>query len=120
MNRTRFIYIIVCLLCTVTLVQGVENKILFNRLDVNNGLSSNEVTCIYKDRKGFMWFGSSSGLSRFDGYEFRAFRHEVDGALFSEAYVTQITETADRNLWISYEDGKVGVYNPVKNIFLTL
>ena len=85
----RFIYIIVCLLCTITFVQGVENKILFNRLDVNNGLSSNEVTCIYKDRKGFMWFGSSSGLSRFDGYEFRAFRHEVDGALFSEAYVTQ-------------------------------
>lgn len=120
MNRIRFIYIIVCLLCTITLVQGVENKILFNRLDVNNGLSSNEVTCIYKDRKGFMWFGSSSGLSRFDGYEFRTFRHEVDGALFSEAYVTQITETADRNLWISYEDGKVGVYNPVKNIFLTL
>ena len=39
---------------------------------------------------------------------------------YKEAYVTQITETADRNLWISYEDGKVGVYNPVKNIFLTL
>ena len=44
MNRMRFIYIIVCLLCTITLVQGVENKILFNRLDVNNGLSSNEVS----------------------------------------------------------------------------
>ena len=119
MNRIRFISII-CLLCIIPFVQGEENKILFNRLDVNNGLSSSEVTCIYKDRKGFMWFGSSSGLSRFDGYEFRAFRHEVDGALFSEAYVTQITETADRNLWISYEDGKVGVYNPVQDEFYTL
>ena len=29
--------------------------ILFNRLGVQDGLSSNEITCILKDRKGFMW-----------------------------------------------------------------
>lgn len=119
MIRIRFIYII-SLLCIIPAVWGRENKILFNRLDVNNGLSSNEITCIHKDQKGFMWFGSGSGLDRFDGYEFRAFRHEEDGVLFSEAYVTQIVETADNNLWITYEDNKVGVYNPVKNVFRTL
>ena len=33
--------------------------ILFNRLGVQDGLSSNEITCILKDRKGFMWLGMS-------------------------------------------------------------
>jgi signal transduction histidine kinase/ligand-binding sensor domain-containing protein/DNA-binding response OmpR family regulator len=97
-----------------------EKKILFNRVDVNNGLSSNEVSCIFKDKKGFMWFGTRAGLARFDGYEFRTFRHETDNSLFSEDYILRITETADGNLWISYHDGKISIYDSRKNRFFTV
>ena len=38
--------------------------ILFNRLGVQDGLSSNEITCILKDRKGFMWLGTTSEIGR--------------------------------------------------------
>jgi signal transduction histidine kinase/ligand-binding sensor domain-containing protein/DNA-binding response OmpR family regulator len=96
------------------------NDVLFNHLDVNSGLPSNEVSCIYKDRKGFMWFGTSAGLTRFDGYEFLVFRHEVGSVLFSEEFILQITETADDNLWITYWDGKISVYNPRENRFRTV
>lgn len=49
-------------------------EILFNHLGVKDGLSSNEITCILKDQKGFMWFGTTSGLNRFDGYEFSRYK----------------------------------------------
>jgi signal transduction histidine kinase/ligand-binding sensor domain-containing protein/DNA-binding response OmpR family regulator len=94
-------------------------NVLFNRLDVNNGLPSNEVSCIYKDRKGFMWFGTSAGIARFDGYEFRTSRHEVGNVPFSEEYILQITETTGGNLWITYQDGKVSVFDPRLNTFCT-
>lgn len=35
-----------------------------------DGLSSNHVNCIARDSRGFMWFGASNGLNRFDGYNF--------------------------------------------------
>lgn len=53
--------------------------ILFNRLGVQDGLSSNEITCILKDRKGFMWLGTTSGVNRFDGYEFKHYKYKESG-----------------------------------------
>jgi signal transduction histidine kinase/ligand-binding sensor domain-containing protein/DNA-binding response OmpR family regulator len=107
------------LLATMLSTAASGKNVLFNRLDVNNGLPSNEVSCIYKDKKGFMWFGTSAGIARFDGYEFCTFRHEVGDVPFSEEYILHITETADGNLWITYQDGKVSVFNPRLNHFYT-
>jgi signal transduction histidine kinase/ligand-binding sensor domain-containing protein len=37
---------------------------------VADGLGANEVDQIYADSRGFIWFGTPQGLSRFDGYRF--------------------------------------------------
>ena len=44
---------------------------LFKHLEVSDGLSNNSVNTIYKDRDGFMWFGTTTGLNRYDGYTFK-------------------------------------------------
>ena len=62
--------------------------ILFNRLGVQDGLSSNEITCILKDRKGFMWLGTTSGVNRFDGYEFKHYKYKESGLPFREEHVS--------------------------------
>ena len=46
----------------------------FEQYTTDDGLSSNYVTAILKDRRGFMWFGISNGLNRFDGITFRLFK----------------------------------------------
>src|SRR5215467_5968427 len=38
--------------------------------DVSDGLAHSHVTAIHQDRKGYLWFGTWEGLSRFDGYRF--------------------------------------------------
>ena len=82
-------------------VAFAASGIYFNRLNVNHGLSSNEVTCIYKDKKGFMWFGINGELNRYDGYEFKSFKHRVNGIPYSEEVVSKSIETMDGNLWIT-------------------
>jgi hypothetical protein len=37
---------------------------------VNDGLANNVVRCVFQDSKGYLWFGTFDGLSRFDGYRF--------------------------------------------------
>lgn len=43
-------------------------------LNMNDGLSDNNIHFISKDETGFMWFGTSDGLNRYDGHMFKSFR----------------------------------------------
>lgn len=45
-------------------------------LNMQNGLADNNVSTIYKDRDGFMWFGTTNGLSRYDGLSIKNFTIE--------------------------------------------
>ena len=47
---------------------------MFKHLEVKDGLSNNQVNAIYKDSNRFMWFGTASGLNRYDGYNIKIYR----------------------------------------------
>ena len=60
----------------------------FDHLTIEDGLSQSTVNCIYQDRRGFMWFGTQDGLNRYDGYNFKVYRHlPSDSTTLSDNYV---------------------------------
>jgi signal transduction histidine kinase/ligand-binding sensor domain-containing protein/DNA-binding response OmpR family regulator len=84
----------------------------FSRLNTSNGLSHNQVNCIFKDPQGFMWFGTASGLNRYDGYTFKVFKHDVNNKnSIKEDYITNICEGPDKKLWITTPSG-YSFYDP--------
>jgi serine phosphatase RsbU (regulator of sigma subunit)/ligand-binding sensor domain-containing protein len=86
------------LLCSSALGQGDP---VFSHLTVKEGLSQGSVNCILQDSKGFMWFGTQDGLNRFDGYEFRVFRHDpADSTTIGDNFIRSITEDSSGTLWI--------------------
>ncbi len=89
----------------------------FSHLDITNGLSDNQVNCIFKDSKGFMWFGTTSGLNRYDGYKFRIFKHDINnpGSL-GENHVLRVNEGPENNLWIFTHSG-ISTYNSTTERF---
>src|SRR5690606_32949072 len=50
----------------------------FKHYQVEDGLSNNAVFSSLQDHRGFLWFGTLDGLNRFDGYQFRVFRHDTE------------------------------------------
>jgi signal transduction histidine kinase/ligand-binding sensor domain-containing protein/DNA-binding NarL/FixJ family response regulator len=59
------------------------------------------VNYIYKDSMGFMWFGTSKGLQRFDGYQVKNFRdYPKDTANIVSRLVNTIYEDDRENLWV--------------------
>ena len=60
----------------------------FSKLDTYTGLSHNQVNAILKDQDGFLWFGTMSGLNRYDGYSCRIFRKSYnDSSSLLENYI---------------------------------
>ncbi|HEX8459837.1 MAG TPA: two-component regulator propeller domain-containing protein, partial [Segetibacter sp.] len=89
--NARILLLLVVLTIGSTLV-AQQSQYQFEALDVRNGLSGNQVNSIFKDDKGFMWFGTLAGLSRYDGYNFKVFRHKPgDTTSISDDYVNLIT-----------------------------
>ena len=90
---------------------------MFKHLEVKDGLSNNQVNSIYKDSRGFMWFGTASGLNRYDGYSVKIYRsREEDAKSLPESYIENIQEDAEGYLWIHTGIGYV-VYCPATDTF---
>lgn len=66
------------------------------------GLAHDRVTCVRRDSRGLLWFGTAEGLSRFDGVAFASFgrEHGLPGAA-----VTDLAEASDRGFWVATERG---------------
>jgi len=84
---------------------------------IKDGLSNSRVTCLMQDSKGFLWIGTHDGLNRFDGYEFKIFRHwPFDSTSISNNLINGITEDKDGNIWVATAYG-LSRYNRKKGEF---
>ncbi len=90
---------------------GQENRFVFSHINVNDGLSQNQINCIYRDMNGFIWFGTNAGLNRFDGSNIELFTNEksVNGSIRDNT-INAIAEDKKGNLWIGTGKG-VSVLN---------
>jgi signal transduction histidine kinase/ligand-binding sensor domain-containing protein/DNA-binding response OmpR family regulator len=106
------------LACSLTfLSRAQDDKYRFSRLDISQGLSNNEVTSIFRDQRGFLWFGTMSGLNRWDGYTFKTFRHDLrDSSSLNDDFIARILEGPGHTLWVSTPKG-FNIYDPLTEKF---
>src|SRR5579872_2581058 len=45
----------------------------YTHYDISDGLAGSTVYCITQDKEGFIWAGTETGVSRFDGTHFKNF-----------------------------------------------
>ena len=83
----------------------------FQKITQKNGLSHNNIECIFKDSDGFMWFGTRNGLCRFDGYEIKVFRSTDAGNALSGDRILALEEDRQGNLWIGTYGNGLNKYN---------
>src|SRR5881296_1133815 len=67
-----------------------------------DGLPRNRINRIVRDSRGYLWFGTQEGLSRFDGYRF--VNYEVGDGL-PHRDVTDLLETRRGEYWVGTRRG---------------
>ncbi len=73
---------------------------------IKNGLSSSFVNDICQDADGYVWLATDDGLNRFDGEQFRVFRHiPSDSTSLPSSKVNTLFQDSRRNLWVGTMNG---------------
>lgn len=105
MNKNRILNLLFYLYFSIHLFPANMN-FHFRKIQVDEGLSENTVYCILQDSKGFMWFGTKDGLNRYDGSNFRIFRHNISNpSSLGNNFIRSIAEGGDNLLYIGTDIG---------------
>lgn len=99
-------------LCLLIACAGFGQEYSYRQYTTKDGLAAETVYGITQDRNGFLWIGTTSGLSRFDGRMFENFTI-VDGLPSNEVF--NMVEDNTNRLWILsfsnevvyYKNGKI-------------
>jgi len=77
MNSIRLLILLLIIPISEILASNthqLDKTFLYRHFDSENGLSSNQISHIHRDSKGYLWLSTSKGFSRFDGKNFINFK----------------------------------------------
>jgi len=107
------------ILLSPILLLGQDGEIQFNHITIENGLSQSTVEAIAQDSVGYMWFGTNDGLNRYDGVNFRIYKHSPDDPFsISDNDIQVIYEDREHTLWIGTQSRGLNRYDRKKERFI--
>jgi ligand-binding sensor domain-containing protein/DNA-binding CsgD family transcriptional regulator len=86
-----------------TITAQTSARYSFEFYNSAHGLPSSEIIALAKDSKGFLWIGTSAGISWYDGYEFHNYSRSKEGDLLG--YVNVLVADRNNNVWIGTDAG---------------
>jgi Histidine kinase/Y_Y_Y domain/Two component regulator propeller len=89
-------------------------NLAFHHLNHEGGLSNNNVFYMHHDTRGFVWFGTLNGLTRFDGINCKVYK--PSNSKIKGIAIKNIVEDKDGNLWVGSDEG-LNFYNRKTDTF---
>ena len=77
----------------------------FTHLSVDDGLPQASVLQVLQDRRGFLWFGTQEGLSRYDGYRFIVHRARERAGFLGDHQINALIVDHRGDLWVGTTRG---------------
>lgn len=94
-----------------------QDKIVFEHYSINQGTYEINITSIIQDKTGFLWFGTWSGIEKYDGYNFITYVNNPDDTnSIDNAFVNTLYEDKEGNIWIGTWHG-LEFFDKVSGIF---
>lgn len=90
----------------------------FEHYSTDDGLPQFSITDIIQDRKGFMWFATWDGFSKFDGYTFRNFKvRRGDAYQMNSNRIQHIYEDRYGYIWLHSHNSEAHCFDPQTETF---
>ena len=106
--------LVIFLAYTQTVCPADGQEYIFTQLSSDTFIP--KAKCIYKENSGYLWIGTSKGLYRFDGFEYKHYFASTHEGPLSGSAVLNIYQDSHHLLWIMTDKG-VGIYDREKDMF---
>jgi ligand-binding sensor domain-containing protein/signal transduction histidine kinase len=83
-------------------VAGLAEQLPIQTYSADNGLADNHINRIRQDSRGFLWFATDGGLSRFDGYTFTNY---TTAQGLPHHWVNDLIEARNGDYWVATDGG---------------
>ena len=117
-KELKKILTMVCIISFISISTSYANIIEnfnFKNITIEDGLSQSTVKTIYQDSKGYIWVGTDAGLNKYNGYEFKQYKHdEYNKNSIANDYICDIAEDKNGYIWVSTIGGLSRI-NPDKD-----
>ncbi len=103
----NFLLLIAVLLSSMA--AKAQGTIRFKNYTVKEGLSMGTITAFTEDYQGFMWIATAEGLHRFDGKNFKIYKHVEGGSnSLTDSYITTLLAVG-KKIYIGNHSGIIDV-----------
>ncbi len=100
-------------------ILNVSAQKRFDHLTINDGLSNNSIRTIKQTQDGFLWFGTLSGLNRYDGKKVRSYIYEPGNkSSLSSDRIYYMVEDSLNYIWLLTYDYQVLRFSPQTEKFI--
>ncbi|WP_195987166.1 two-component regulator propeller domain-containing protein [Clostridium sp. D53t1_180928_C8] len=79
-----------------------NQKVNFENITIRDGISSDFITCIYQDSRGFIWIGTNDGLNQYNGESVKIYNCEEG---LSGTHINAINEDSNGAIWVGTSNG---------------
>lgn len=111
--------LLLLIMCTSLFSQNNKGAMSFEHLTIEDGLSALYITDILQDHQGFMWFASTFGLNKYDGYTITTYNFDnKDPNSISDDVIRDLFEDSEGVLWIATENGGINKYDRESDSFI--
>lgn len=98
-------------------VVTVDDVHFFN-YGVEHGLSQTTVKTMLQDSTGAVWIGTQDGLNRFDGYEFKVYRADLQRRdSLPDSYIQALAPSRRGGFWVGTKAAGIALYDPERDRF---
>lgn len=119
MKLIYFLSVVFSLLTSSFLFANNYGDISFETVGDNNLIPQGIVTELFQDKQGYIWIGSQRGLIRYDGYNFKHFKHTNDNTNeISGNFISKVTQCHNGYLWIGTKNDGISVFDPTTEKFI--
>lgn len=110
-NKISFLATFI-LTALLNLSKAQDQKIMFDRIEKEQGLIPGNVNDVMQDSLGFIWMATENGLCRYDGYNFVYYKNESNDAnSLSYNHVFSLLEDKGGILWVGTLGGGLNKFN---------
>ena len=98
--------LIIILISTNLVYVSAYTNINFKNINGQEGLPQGTIGSIIQDDKGYMWLGTNDGLCRYNGYEFKVYKHDEDlENSITNNYIVDINKDKSGYIWVGTANG---------------